>query len=170
MAFLNRTELIGRLTAQPEPPIMCKNGNQLAKFRMAVGRSKKNPQTGQWENDPNPLYIDCEAYGDPGKQGGLRLVNLIQQYLNKGSQLFVAGELKYETWPDKQTGQTRSKHKIVLFDIQLLGGGGDTDSKPAGGYGQQHGGGYGGSRAPVPGPAPVDEYPEVDTSDGEIPF
>ena len=66
MAFLNKVMLIGRLTDNPEPPrVLPNSGSTVVKFRFAVGKSKKNPQTGQWENDPNPLYIDCEVFSRP---------------------------------------------------------------------------------------------------------
>ena len=66
MATLNKVMLIGRLTDNPEAPRTLPNsGSTVIRFRFAVGRSRKNPQTGQWENDPNPLYIDCEAFTRP---------------------------------------------------------------------------------------------------------
>jgi single-strand DNA-binding protein len=134
MASLNRVTLIGRLTDNPEPPRTLPNsGNRVVKFRFAVGRSKKNQQTGQWENDPNPLYIDCEAFT---KDNYTRLVDVITNYCKKGSQILVEGELRYDTWDDKTTGQKRSKHKIVVNNIELLDtrgsdGGGDGQSRPA---------------------------------------
>jgi single-strand DNA-binding protein len=134
MASLNRVTLIGRLTDNPEPPRTLPNtGNRVVKFRFAVGRSKKNQQTGQWENDPNPLYIDCEAFT---KDNYTRLVDVITNYCKKGSQILVEGELRYDTWDDKTTGQKRSKHKIVVNNIELLDtrgsdGGGEGQSRPA---------------------------------------
>jgi len=134
MASLNRVTLIGRLTDNPEPPRTLPNsGNRVVKFRFAVGRSKKNQQTGQWENDPNPLYIDCEAFT---RDNFTRLVDVITNYCKKGSQILVEGELRYDTWDDKTTGQKRSKHKIVVNNIELLDtrgsdGGGEGQSRPA---------------------------------------
>ncbi|HEX3152563.1 MAG TPA: single-stranded DNA-binding protein [Gemmataceae bacterium] len=118
MASLNRVTLIGRLTDNPEPPRTLPNtGNRVVKFRFAVGRSKKNQQTGQWENDPNPLYIDCEAFT---RENFTRLVDVITNYCKKGSQILVEGQLRLDTWDDKTTGQKRSKHKIVVDNIELL--------------------------------------------------
>ena len=62
MATLNKVMLIGRLTDNPGEPRTMPNGGRVIPFRFAVGRRRKNPQTGQWENDPNPLYIDCEVF------------------------------------------------------------------------------------------------------------
>jgi single-strand DNA-binding protein len=119
MATLNKVMLIGRLTDNPEPPRTLPNsGSTVVKFRFAVGRSKKNPQTGQWENDPNPLYIDCEAFTRADARRDL--ANLISQYCRKGSQIYLEGRLQYDVWDDKQTGQKRSKHKIVVDNIEFL--------------------------------------------------
>jgi len=131
MATLNKVMLIGRLTDNPEPPRTLPNtGNKVVKFRFAVGRSRKNQQTGQWENDPNPLYIDCEAFT---RDNFTRLVDVISNYLKKGSQIYLEGQLRYDTWDDKTTGQKRSKQKIVVEYIHLLDTrGGDTGGEQSG--------------------------------------
>ncbi len=127
MATLNKIMLIGRLTDNPEPPrVLPNSGSTVVKFRFAVGRSKKDPQTGQWVNDPNPLYIDCEAFS---RADNSRLTDIITQYCSKGSQIYVEGRLQLDTWDDKNNpGQKRSKHKVVVENIQFLdsrqGGGG----------------------------------------------
>ena len=155
MASFNKVMLIGRLTDNPEPPRTLPNsGNRVVKFRFAVGRSKKNPQTGQWENDPNPLYIDCEAFT---RDNFTRVVDVITNYCKKGSQIFVEGQLRLDMWDDKTTGQKRSKHKIVVDEIQLLdkapgsenrgdgmAGAGSSGGSGAG-YGDEHSQGSGGS-------------------------
>ena len=137
MASLNKVMLIGRLTDNPEPPRTLPNsGSTVVNFRFAVGRSKKNPQTGQWENDPNPLYIDCAAFSYPDAKRNL--VDVITRFCHKGSQLYIEGRLQYETWEDKNGGGKRSKHKIVIDSLELL------DRAPGGGDGGQAGGGMGG--------------------------
>lgn len=121
MATFNKVILMGRLTDAPEGPRSLPNsGTTVTKFRMAVGRSKKNPQTGQWENDPNPLYIDCEAfdYADSKRKVG----NVISQYVKKGDQVFIEGRLQLDQWDDKASGQKRSKHKVIVESVELLGG------------------------------------------------
>jgi single-strand DNA-binding protein len=118
MPYFNKTMLIGRLCAVPDPPMSIANGSRVIRFRIACGRSKKNKSTGQWENDPNPLFIDCEAWERPGSS--YSLVQLIQQYGSKGTELFLEGRLQLDQWDDKQTGQKRSKHKITVDNIQFL--------------------------------------------------
>jgi single-strand DNA-binding protein len=176
MASLNRVMLIGRLTDNPEPPrVLPNSGSTVVKFRFAVGRSKKNPQTGQWENDPNPLYVDCEVFTRP--DATRNLCNVITQYTRKGSQLYLEGRLVYETWEDKNGGGKRSKHKIVVDSVELLdkagdsGGGGDDESRSS--YG---GGSRGVSQARGAAPrqsAPVsdDDFDGGDEPGGDkIPF
>ena len=129
MASLNKVMMIGRLTKPPEEPrVLPNSGSTVVKFRFAVGKSKKRPD-GTWENDPNPLYIDCEAFSRADDSRPTKLTDLITQYCAKGSQIYLEGRLQYETWDDKNNpGQKRSKHKIVVESIQFLdtkGGGGD---------------------------------------------
>ena len=138
MATLNKIMLMGRLTRDPEVAALT-SGTRVVKFGFAVGRSRKNPQTGQWENDPNPLFIDCESFTRQDQRRDL--VSLIQQYCRKGDPLYIEGRLQLDQWDDKTTGQKRSKHKIVVDNIEFLGG------NKQGGEGG--GAGMGGGRAPM---------------------
>ena len=143
MATLNKVMLIGRLTDNPGEVRTMPNGGRVIPFRFAVGRSRKNPQTGQWENDPNPLYIDCEAFSRPDTKRDL--VSLIQQYCKKGDPLYIEGRLQYDQWEDKNGGGKRSKHKVVVNEIEFLGGnrdgGGDGGEMGGGRVAQNSGGG-----------------------------
>jgi single-strand DNA-binding protein len=118
MATLNKVMLIGRLTDDPEPARTLPNsGNKVVEFRFAVGRSRKNPQTGQWENDPNQLFIDCKAFNGERR----KLADVVEQYLRKGSLVYLEGRLVYEVWDDRQNpGQKRSKHKLIVDQIEFL--------------------------------------------------
>ena len=180
MATLNKLMLMGRLTRDPEVASLT-SGTRVVKFGFAVGRSKKNPQTGQWESDPNPLFIDCEAYAKPDARRDL--VNLIQQYCRKGDALYLEGRLQLDQWDDKTTGQKRSKHKIVVDNIEFLGskqggegggGGMGGGGMGMGGNGSRPMGNRGGNNA---GPPPEDHGGDFHDSGptgpgdgGEIPF
>ena len=181
MASLNKVQLIGRLTDDPEPPRTLSNsGSTVVKFRFAVGRGKKNQQTGQWENDPNPLYLDCEVYTRADTRRDLCAV--ISNYARKGSQLYLEGRLQLDTWDDKTTGQKRSKHKLVADTVELLdkapgSGGGDyqgghddtgMDAPPARSYGPPPKGAVSRGPAPRPAPPPADDGGHGDPDD--IPF
>ncbi len=165
MATLNKVMLIGRLTDNPEPPRTLPSGNTVVKFRFAVGRSRKNPQTGQWENDPNPLYIDCEAYSRPDTRRNLP--ELIYQYARKGDPLYIEGRLQLDQWEDKNGGGKRSKHKVVVENIEFLGNRNPDDgAAPAGRAARS-----------APPPPPEDELADTPTpgptaagDDEPIPF
>lgn len=115
MANFNRVILIGNLTRDPECRTFS-NGGKVAKFGFAVNNRKKNSQTGQWEEEP--MFIDCEGFnrGEFGK-----LADTIETYCRKGSQICIEGRLHLDQWDDKTTGQKRSKHKVVVESMQLLG-------------------------------------------------
>lgn len=149
MATLNKVMLMGRLTDNPEPPRTLPSGGTVVKFRFAVGRSRKNPQTGQWENDPNPLYIDCEAFSRPDSRRNLP--DLISQYVKKGDPLYIEGRLQYDQWEDKNGGGKRSKHKVVVDNFEFIGGKGE------GNAGGMSGGSMGGRSSGSRSAAPVDD-------------
>ena len=114
MANVNKVMLIGRLTNEPESRTFA-NGGKVTNFRFAVSNRKKNSQTGQWEDEP--MFIDCKVFnrGEMGKKA-----DIAEQYLHKGHQVYLEGHLVFEQWEDKQTGQKRSKHAIVVDDFQFL--------------------------------------------------
>jgi len=170
MATLNKIMLMGRLTRDPESTAT-PSGTRIIKFGFAVGRGKKNPQTGQWENDPNPLFIDCEAFARPDARRDL--VSLIQQYCRKGDPLYIEGRLQLDQWDDKTTGQKRSRHKMVVDNVEFLGnrgggeggGGGMAGSRPA----NTARGNYG-SPPDDYGPEPPDSGPGHSGPAEDIPF
>ena len=113
MANLNKVMLIGRLTRDPEVRTFS-NGGKVAKIGFAVNNRKKNQQTGQWEDDP--VFLDIDAFN---RETGRKLADLVEQYLRKGNQVYIEGNLVLDQWTDKD-GQKRSKLKIVLQDLQFL--------------------------------------------------
>lgn len=161
MANLNRVMLIGNLTRDPEIKYTPK-GTAIAAFGLAVNR---NYSTETGEKREEVTFVDLEAYG--------RVAEIIGEYCKKGRPLFVEGRLKLDTWDDKQSGQKRSKMKVVVENMQLLGG-------REGGPG---GGGSGGSseyadsqaspppqrRAPSHAPRPPAD-PDLDSAPDDIPF
>jgi single-strand DNA-binding protein len=114
MANVNKVMLIGRLTRDPESRTFA-NGGKVTKFGFAVSNRKKNQQTGQWEEEP--MFIDCSVFnrGEMGKKA-----DVAEQYLRKGHQVYLEGHLVFEQWDDKQTGQKRSKHALIVDDFQFL--------------------------------------------------
>ena len=147
MANLNKVMLIGRLTRDPEMRVFA-NGGKVAKIGFAVNNRKKNPSTGQWEDEP--VYLDCDAFnrGETGKTA-----DLVEQYLRKGHQAYIEGHLQLDKWTDKTTGQERTKLKVVVERVEFL--------EPKGSDG---GGGGGGVRSYVASGKPV-SAPSMDPQD-----
>jgi len=130
MANLNKVMLIGRLTRDPETRTFA-SGGKVANFGFAVNNKKKNPTTGQWEDEA--VFVDVKAFnrGEKGRQ----LADLVEQYMRKGHQFYLEGHLTFEQWTSKE-GQKRSQLKIILDDFQFLeprtdGGGMRSASSPA---------------------------------------
>ncbi len=123
MANLNKVMIIGNLTADPDVR-QTPRGNTVAELRLAVNRVSSGPNEG--ERREETTFLDVTCWG--------RTAEIAGQYLAKGRPVFIEGRLQQDTWEDKQTGQRRSKIRIVAENMQLLGSRGD-------GAGQQQGGG-----------------------------
>lgn len=110
MANVNEVILIGRLTRDVETK-NTNGGMAIANIGFVVNNSKKNPSTGQYEDVP--VFIDCTAFG--------KKAEVAAKYLSKGSQTYIRGHLTLDQWSDKTTGEKRSKLKVIIDEIQLLG-------------------------------------------------
>src|SRR5215469_5974790 len=114
MANFNKVILMGNLTRDPELRYTPK-GMAIAKIGIAVNRSWRN-EAGETKEEVT--FVDVEAFG--------RTAENIGQYFKKGRTIFIEGRLKFDQWDDKQTGQKRSKLRVVLETFQFM------DSKGAG--------------------------------------
>lgn len=123
MAYLNKVFLIGNLTRDPELRVTPK-GTAICQFGLAVNRQFKD-ESGATRDETT--FIDIEAWGKQGE--------LVSKYLTKGSPAMVEGRLKLDQWEDKQSGQKRSKLKVVLDNVQFLssrgGAGGGAGGAPS---------------------------------------
>lgn len=111
MPNLNRVMLMGNLTRDPEVKYTPK-GTAICQIGVAVNRTYTAPDSG--EKREEVTFIDCEVFG--------KQAEVIGEHCKKGSSLYVEGRLKLETWDDKQSGQKRSKLKVVLESFQFIGG------------------------------------------------
>lgn len=130
MANLNKVMLIGNLTADPDVR-STPRGTPVTELRLAVNRISNGPNEG--ERREEVTYLDVTCWGRQGEIAG--------QYLTKGRPVFIEGRLQMDTWEDKQTGQKRSRIRIIAENLQLLG---SRDGAPQGGGngGYQQQGGY----------------------------
>jgi len=154
-ADLNHVILIGRLTRDAELKYTA-NGMAVCKFSLAVNRRKK--QGDQWVEEGN--FFDITLWGRSGEA--------INQYLIKGKQVAVEGELRQDRW--EQDGQPRSKVAVVANNVQLLGGGSQGGVSQGGVSGQAQGGGWNpaprSSSAAPQGPRNDDRGPRQDEGPG----
>lgn len=150
MKDLNTVSLVGRLTRDAELRYT-NSGMPICNFSIANNYSKK--QGDQWTEEVN--FFDVVVFGRQGEA--------VNNYLKKGKQVAVQGELRQDRW--EQDGQRRSKVQVIASNLQLLGG----RVEGGGGSGGQYGGGQysggGGSEPrntespPAPGPDFEDDVP-----------
>jgi single-strand DNA-binding protein len=161
MANYNKIILVGNLTRDPQMKYL---PSQMAvtEFGLAVNHRYKT-KTG--EDREEVCFIDCSAFG--------RTAEVINQYCQKGKPILVEGRLKYDTWEDKQGGGKRSKHVVVVDNIQLLGGRDQGGGAPPSGYDESQSGGGSSEPRPARGPArpPQQARPAADpTAQAQPPF
>jgi single-strand DNA-binding protein len=142
--MVNKVILIGNLGKDPEVRYTS-GGQAVANLRIATSRSWTDKQSGQKKEETE--WHDVEVWGKQAEQCG--------EYLAKGRQVYVEGRLKTDKWQDKQSGQERSKVKVVAENVRFLGGGG------RGAAGGAAGGGGGGGRGHDDGPPGGFEEPDA---------
>src|SRR3954463_4369869 len=128
MASFNKVILLGNLTRDPEIRYTPK-GSAVCDLGIAVNR-QYTLENG--ERREEVTYVDVVLWA--------RLAEIAAEYLKKGRPVFIEGRLQLDTWDDKDTGQKRSKMRVVGETMQLLGSREGGGGAPGGG-----GGGGGGS-------------------------
>ena len=144
--MLPRVNLIGRLTREPEIKYL-PSGTCVSSFGIASSEKQKDKEI--------VCFIDCVVFGGLAEK-------VVQPYLKKGSQIYIDGKLKQQSWTDQQ-GVKRSKHSITVESLQMM------DSRQADGDT---------NNAPMQQNKPTvtyqdkdgNEYDMPDIDDSEIPF
>ena len=116
MNDINAVTLTGRLTKDAELKYT-PGGLAIAELSLAVNERRKKGD--EWVDEAS--FFDVTLFG--------RSAEALQQYLVKGKQIGVEGKLNQDRWQDKETGQNRSKVKILARDITLMGSKGDTQEQ-----------------------------------------
>jgi len=145
MADINRVILVGRLTRNAELKYT-NNGSAVSRFGIAINQRRKKDD--QWVDEAH--FFDVVVWGKTAES--------LTQYLLKGKQVGVEGQLRQDRW--EQEGQSRSKVKIVATNIMLLGSGGGS-GRPAATGTDAH---VGGAESPEAGPPGPDHFED------DIPF
>ncbi len=174
---VNKVILVGNLGQDPEIRYM-PNGGAVANITLATSESWRDKQTG--ENKEITEWHRVVLFG--------KLAEVAGEYLRKGSQVYIEGQLRTRKWQD-QGGQDRYTTEVVVNvggTMQMLGGrqGGTGGGAPAGGQNNNNGWGQpqqpqggnqfsGGGSAPAARPqqtsAPASSEPPMDFDD-DIPF
>jgi len=114
---LNKVQLIGRLGADPEIKQMV-NGKNVARLSIATSQSWKDKSSGERKEKTEWHRVVIFNEG---------LVNVVQQYVKKGANVYVEGQLSTRKWKDESTGQDKYSTEIVLqgfnSTLTMLGGG-----------------------------------------------
>ena len=142
---INRVVITGNLTRDPE---LKSTGSGMAVLKMgvAVNDSRKNQQSGEWEEVPN--YIDVVVFGKRGEA--------ISRFLSKGAKVAIEGKLRWSSWEDKESGAKRSKVEVVVDDIEFMSS--RNEGSNSGSTGSNNGGSsYSAPAAPAPAADPVFE-------------
>ena len=151
MASYNRVVLLGNCTRDPEVKYTPK-GTAVTELGLAVNRYYS---TDGGEKREETTFVDVTLWGRPAEIAG--------EYIKKGRPVMIEGRLQLDTWDDKQTGQKRSKLKVIGENLQLLGG---RDAGEGSGGGGAGGSSRSGGAAKPAKAAPASEVP----SDDDIPF
>src|ERR1700709_608249 len=123
MASFNKVILVGNLTRDPQVKYTT-GGTAVTEIGLAVSRQWFDKQANQKKEETT--FVDVTLWG--------RTAEIAGEYLAKGRPVLIEGRLQLDSWDDKQSGQKRSKLKVIGETMQLLG------SRPGGAGG---GGGAG---------------------------
>ena len=114
---INKVLLIGRLGADPEIKEMV-NGKSVARLSLATSQSWKDKNTGEKKEKTEWHRIVVFNEG---------LVNVVKQYLKKGAQIYVEGQISTRKWKDESTGQDKYSTEVVIqgynSSLTMLGSG-----------------------------------------------
>jgi len=148
---VNKVILVGRLGKDPETRYTS-SGQAVCNFSLATDETYKD-RAG--ERQKRTEWHRIVAWG--------KKAEFAQQYLHKGSLIYLEGRIQTRQWDDKE-GQKRTTVEIVANDFRFVGGRGDAAAAAAGA-------GASSAEADVQSPAPAaEEAPAPEVSDEDIPF
>ncbi len=114
---LNKVMLTGHLGADPEMKYIQRNGERdpdrqqsaVTTFRVASGRS--------WKSNDGSQHDETEWFSVVAWD---KLAEICNQYLTKGTKVYVEGRLQTRSWDDKDTGEKRYRSEVVAQDMIIL--------------------------------------------------
>lgn len=125
MASFNKVIIVGNLTRDPEVRYI-PSGSAVCDISLAVNSQWTDKKSN--ERKEEVTFVEVTLWG--------RTAEIAGEYLAKGRPVLIEGRLQQDSWEDKETGQKRSKLKVVAESMQLLGsreGGGQGGPQTGGG-------------------------------------
>lgn len=161
MAGFLKVILLGNLTREPDHRLT-PSGTAVCEFGVAVNSGRR---------EDKPYFGQVVTFG--------KTADACREYLSKGSQVFVEGKLQNDEWEDRQTGQKRTKTRIIADLVQFISR--NDNSRQNAQSGQYSG--YSGYSAPAPQPQqgyrggvdpqyapPPPPLPEAPQAENDLPF
>lgn len=146
---LNKVMIIGNLGAEPEVRYTA-GGSAMANVNIATSETWRDKQTG--EQQEKTEWHRVVFFG--------KLAEVVQQYVHKGSKLYIEGRLQTRKWQDKD-GQDRYTTEIVANEMQMLDSrGASADFEPA----------PRSTNTPSSSQPSSSSAPQIDDFDDDIPF
>lgn len=179
MASFNRVILLGNLTRDPQVRYT-PGGTAVSELGLAVNRTWFDQKTNSRREEVT--FVDVTLWGRQAEVAG--------EYLSKGRQVLIEGRLQLDTWDDKDTGQKRSKLRVVCENMTMVGGRGEgtrgegprgegsrgegtRTEGPRGDAGRADAPRAGGDRPTTDSQAPTDDFqdaPQQEPPQDEVPF
>ena len=134
MANFNKVIMLGNLTRDPELRYT-PSGSAVCEFGIATNRTYT---TSDGQEREDTCFVDVSIWGRRGE--------VVSEYFSKGRPILIEGRLNYDTWETPDGRQ--SKHTIVAYNFEFVGGRGQGSSGGGGGSrgGRSSGGGSGGGQ------------------------
>lgn len=129
--MLNECNFIGHIGNDPEIKTIQGSGNKVANLSLAVTKKWKSKQTGERQEKTEWIRLNCFQEG---------LISVIENYVKKGSKLYVSGEMSTRSWDD-QNGQKKYSTEININKLVMLDGRSDNANNSGGNYGAASQGG-----------------------------
>ncbi|MEO6922211.1 MAG: single-stranded DNA-binding protein [Acidobacteriaceae bacterium] len=155
---VNKVFLLGNVGKDPEIRTT-QSGMVVASFSLATADRAKD-QTGNWVDKTEWHNLVCFQ----------RTAEIVRDYVKKGSQIFVEGKIQTRSWDDKESGQKKYKTEVLVNELSLLGGRGESGGGGGGSYERSSSSAGSSSTASSRATAPAEDFADQGITDDDIPF
>ncbi len=156
---INKVTLLGNLGKDPEVKFL-PSGQAVANFGIATTDRVKDKTSDQWTDRTE--WHNITAYG--------RTAEIVRDYVKKGNKLYIEGRLTTRSWDDKETGKKVYRTEIVVNELVLLSGRGESADGAATGSYSRSSASSSTASFDQRSSAPQDDYAHAEITDDDIPF